>query len=186
MGRPFLLDMGMYSFPRRARHVRAPTTAVGIPPISCRGATWGARFCSIWECIHFRDGLATCEPLQRLWEFHQSLVGAPRGAPVSARYGNVFISETGSPRASPYNGCGNSTNLCRGATWGARFCSMRECIHLPDGLATCEPLQTIGMRDSLCRASGRAGRFQDADAVEDDGQGGCVVDDSSPEGADFP
>ena len=73
-----------------------------------------------------------------------------------------------------------------------------------DGLATCEPLQTIGvcrslqtigmrgslqtigMRDSLCRASGRAGRFQDADAVEDDGQGGCVVDDSSPEGADFP
>ena len=49
-----------------------------------------------------------------------------------------------------------------------------------------QPLQTIGMRDSLCRASGRAGRFQDADAVEDDGQGSCVVDDSSPEGADFP
>ena len=98
----------------------------------------------------------------------------------------------------------NDKSFCRGATWGARFCLIWECIHLPDGLATCEPLQTIGvcrslqtigmrgslqtigMRDSLCRASGRAGRFQDADAVEDDGQGGCVVDDSSPEGADFP
>ena len=62
-----------------------------------------------------------------------------------------------------------------------------DSLHIPDGLATCEPLQIMGMSEPLlCGTADGPGRFDDADAVEDDGQGGCVMDDSGPEGADFP
>ena len=45
----------------------------------------------------------------------------------------------------------------------------------------------MGMGEPLLRGTADGpGRFEDADAVEDDGQGGCVMDDSGPEGADLP
>ena len=45
----------------------------------------------------------------------------------------------------------------------------------------------MGMSEPLlCGTADGPRRFQDADAVEDDGQGGCVMDDSGPEGADLP
>ena len=62
-----------------------------------------------------------------------------------------------------------------------------DSLHIPDGLATCEPLQIMGTGDPLlCGTADGPRRFEDADAVEDDGQGGCVMDDSGPEGADLP
>ena len=62
-----------------------------------------------------------------------------------------------------------------------------DSLHIPDGLATCEPLQIMGMGEPLlCGTADGPGRFEDADAVEDDGQGGCVMDYSGPEGDDLP
>ena len=61
------------------------------------------------------------------------------------------------------------------------------CLQDSRGLATCEPLQIMGMGEPLlCGTADGPGRFEDADAVEDDGQGGCVMDYSGPEGADLP
>lgn len=61
-----------------------------------------------------------------------------------------------------------------------------DSLHIPDGLATCEPLQIMGMGEPLlCGTADGPRRFEDADAVEDDGQGGCVMDNSGPEGANL-
>ena len=51
-------------------------------------------------------------------------------------------------------------------------------MRAPTNMGMGEPL--------LCGTADGPRRFEDADAVEDDGQGGCVMDDSGPEGADLP